>query len=132
MKVEVEIMLIQLRKNVALLWILRILAVPVVLVLFAAGFLLNLLYGVVGAFGGLLSLLGGVAAMLALLDGCYGEAAASAAVAFLISPIALPQLLMWVGNLLICAASALYLSLIHILMNWNGKSTALQNKIIPV
>ena len=101
-------MLIQLRKNVSLLWILRILAVPVVLVLFAAGFLLNLLYGVVGAFGGLLSLLGGVAAALALLDGCYGEAAASAAVAFLISPIALPQLLMWVGNLLICAASALY------------------------
>ena len=100
-------MLIQLRKNVALLWILRILAVPVVLVLFAAGFLLNLLYGVVGAFGGLLSLLGGVAAALALLDGCYGEAAASAAAAFLISPIAL-QLLMWVGNLLICAASALY------------------------
>ena len=100
-------MLIQLRKNVALLWILRILAVPVVLVLFAAGFLLNLLYGVVGAFGGLLSLLGGVAAALALLDGCYGEAAA-AAVAFLISPIALPQLLMWAGNLLICAASALY------------------------
>ena len=107
MRVEVEIMLIQLGKNVALLWILRILAVPVVLVLFAAGFLLNLLYGVVGAFGGLLSLLGGVAAALALLDGCYGEAAASAAVAFLISPIALPQLLMWVGNLLICAASAL-------------------------
>lgn len=102
-------MLIQLRKNVALLWILRILAVPVVLVLFAAGFLLNLLYGVVGAFwGGVLSLLGGVAAMLALLDGCYGEAAASAAVAFLISPIALPQLVMWAGNLLICAASALY------------------------
>lgn len=101
-------MLIQLGKNVALLWILRILAVPVVLVLFAAGFLLNLLYGVVGAFGGLLSLLGVVAAALALLDGCYGEAAASAAVAFLISPIALPQLLMWVGNLLICAASALY------------------------
>ena len=108
MRVEVEIMLIQLRKNIALLWILRILAVPVVLVLFAAGFLLNLLYGVVGAFGGLLSLLGGVAAMLALLDGCYGEAAASAAVAFLISPIALPQLVMWAGNLLICAASALY------------------------
>ena len=106
-------MLIQLGKNVALLWILRILAVPVVLVLFAAGFFLNLLrlrllYGVVGAFGGLLSLLGSVAAALALLDGCYGEAAASAAVAFLISPIALPQLLMWVGNLLICAASALY------------------------
>mgnify|MGYP000740848647 CR=1 FL=1 len=97
-------MLIQLGKNVALLWILRILAVPVVLVLFAAGFILNLLYGVVGAVGGLLSLLGGAAAVLALLDGCYGEAA----VAFLISPIALPQLLMWVGNLLICAASALY------------------------
>ena len=38
----------------------------------------------------------------------YGEAAASAAVAFLISPIALPQLVMWAGNLLICAASALY------------------------
>lgn len=49
-------MLIQLGKNVALLWILRILAVPVVLVLFAAGFLLNLLYEVVGAFwGGCLS-----------------------------------------------------------------------------
>ena len=45
-------MLIQLGKNVALLWILRILAVPVVLVLFAAGFLLNLLYGVVGALAG--------------------------------------------------------------------------------
>ena len=106
-------MLIQLGKNVAFLWILRILAVPVVLVLFAAGFLLNLLYGVVGAFGGLLSLLGGVAAMLALLDGCYGEAAASArgslaAGAFLISPIALPQLVMWAGNILICAASALF------------------------
>ena len=100
-------MLILLGKNVALLWILRILAVPVVLVLFAAGFILNLLYGVVGAIGGLVSLLGGAAAVLALLDGCYGEAAASAAVAFLISPIALPQL-MWVGNLLICAASALY------------------------
>ena len=89
MKVEVEIMLIQLGKNVALLWILRILAVPVVLVLFAAGFILNLLYGVVGAIGGLVSLLGGAAAVLALLDGCYGEAAASAAIAFLISPIAL-------------------------------------------
>ena len=101
-------MLIQLRKNIALLWILRILAVPVVLVLFAAGFLLNLLYGVVGAIGGLVSLLGGVAAVLALQDGCYGEAAVSAAVAFLISPIALPQLLMWAGNLLIFAASALY------------------------
>lgn len=101
-------MLIQLRKNVALLWILRILAVPVVLVLFAAGFILNLLYGVLGAVGGLLSLLGGAAAVLALRDGCYGEAAASAAVVFLISPIALPQLLMWAGNLLICAASALY------------------------
>ena len=52
MRVEVEIMLIQLRKNVALLWILRILAVPGVLGRFAAGLLLNLLYGVVGAFGG--------------------------------------------------------------------------------
>ena len=67
-------MLIQLRKNVALLWIFRILAVPVVLVLFAAGFILNLLYGVVGAVGGLISLLGGAAAVLALLDGCYGAA----------------------------------------------------------
>ena len=55
-------MLILLGKNVALLWILRILAVPVVLVLFAAGFILNLLYGVVGAIGGLVSLLGGAAA----------------------------------------------------------------------
>ena len=60
-------MLILLGKNVALLWILRILAVPVVLVLFAAGFILNLLYGVVGAIGGLVSLLGGAAAVLALL-----------------------------------------------------------------
>lgn len=71
MKVEVEIMLIQLGKNVALLWILRILAVPVVLVLFAAGFLLNLLYGVVGAFGWLLSLLGSVAAMLPPSRHCF-------------------------------------------------------------
>ena len=90
MELEVEIMLIQLRKNVALLWIFRILAVPVVLVLFAAGFILNLLYGVVGAVGGLISLLGGAATVLALLDGCYGEAAASAAFGFLIIPIALP------------------------------------------
>ena len=104
-------MLIQLRKNVALLWVFRILAMPVVLVLFAAGFLLNLLYGIVGAVGGLVSLLGGVAAVLALLDGSYGEAAASVAVAFLISPIALPQLIMWAGNILICAASALYIYL---------------------
>ena len=101
-------MSIQLRKNAALLWILRVLAVPVVLVFFAAGFLLNLLYGIVGAIGGLLSALGGIAAVLAMLDGSYGEAAASAAVAFLISPIALPQLLMWAGNLLLFAASALY------------------------
>lgn len=45
MKVEVEIMLIQLRKNVALLWILRILAVPVVRYS-CRWFILNLLYGV--------------------------------------------------------------------------------------
>ena len=101
-------MLIQLRKSVALLWILRILAVPVVLVLFAAGFLLNLLYGVVGAIGGLVSLLGGVAAVLALLVGITLLVPLIATKAFLISPIALPQLLMWAGNLLICAASALY------------------------
>ncbi len=101
-------MLIQLRKNVALLWILRILAVPVVLGAFCRWLSSQSSVWGCGAFGGLLSLLGGVAAALALLDGCYGEAAASAAVAFLISPIALPQLLMWAGNLLICAASALY------------------------
>ena len=69
MELEVEIMLIQLRKNVALLWILRILAVPVVLVLFAAGFILNLLYGVVGAVGGLISLLGAAAAVI-MEQGC--------------------------------------------------------------
>ena len=101
-------MLIQLRKNVALLWILRIIAVPVVLVLFAAGFLLNLLYGVVGAIGGLVSLLGGVAGGRERREGWYGEGAASGAGAYQISPIALPQLLMWAGNLLLCAASALY------------------------
>ena len=48
--------------------------------LYAAGFVLNLLYGICGSIGMILAGLGGFAAFLALLDGSYAQAAASALV----------------------------------------------------
>ena len=48
------------------------------------------------------------AAVLALLDHCYAEAAASALVALLLCPYGVPQLLFWAGGILIYAATILY------------------------
>ena len=61
-------MLIQLKKNYLLLWVLRVVMVPIVLILYAAGLILQLLFGLCTAVGTLLSGLGGIAAVLALLD----------------------------------------------------------------
>lgn len=52
--------------------------------------------------------LGGFAAFLALLDGSYAQAAASALVALLLCPFAAPMLLSLAGSALIVAASALF------------------------
>ena len=57
----------------------------------------------------LLAGLGGFAAFLALLDGSYAQAAASAIVALLLCPFAAPMLLSLAGSALIVAASALLL-----------------------
>ena len=73
--------------------------------LYAAGFVLNLLYGICGM---VLAGLGGFAAFLALLDGSYAQAAASALVALLLCPFAAPMLLSLAGSALIVAASALF------------------------
>ena len=94
-------MLMQLRKNTLLLWILRVVMAPIVLGLYVGGLLLNLLFSLCAAAGTLLAGLGGIAAVLALLDHCYAEAAASALVA----------LLLWVGGILIYAATLLYYTL---------------------
>ena len=56
----------------------------------------------------LLAGLGGFAAFLALLDGSYAQAAASALVALLLCPFAAPMLLSLAGSTLIVAASALF------------------------
>ena len=47
-------MLIQLKKNYLLLWVLRVVMVPIVLILYAAGFILQLLFGLCTAVGTLL------------------------------------------------------------------------------
>lgn len=52
--------------------------------------------------------LGGFAAFLALLDGSYAQAAASALVALLLCPFAAPMLLSLAGSAMIVAASALF------------------------
>lgn len=101
-------MLIQLKKNYLLLWVLRVVMVPIVLILYAAGLVLQLLFGLCTAVGTLLSGLGGIAAVLALLDHCYAEAAASALVALLVCHYGVPQLLFWAGGILLAAATALY------------------------
>lgn len=75
----------RLRSNIVVLWIVRLLALPVIVLLYVAGFVLNLLYGICGSIGMVLAGLGGFAAFLALLDGSYAQAAASALVALLLS-----------------------------------------------
>ena len=91
-----------------ILWIVRLLALPVIALLYAAGFVLNLLYGICGSIGMILAGLGGFAAFLALLDGSYAQAAASALVALLLCPFAAPMLLSLAGSALIVAASAIF------------------------
>jgi len=56
----------------------------------------------------LLAGLGGFAAFLALLDGSYAQAAASAIVTLLLCPFAVPMLLSLAGSVLIVAASAIF------------------------
>ena len=94
----------RLRSNIVVLWIVRLLALPVIALLYAAGFVLNL----GGSIGMILAGLGGFAAFLALLDGSYAQAAASALVALLLCPFAAPMLLSLAGSALIVAASALF------------------------
>ena len=94
--------------NIVGLWIVRLLALPVIVLLYVAGFVLNLLYGICGSIGMILAGLGGFAAFLALLDGSYAQAAASALVALLLCPFAAPMLLSLAGSALIVAASALF------------------------
>ena len=60
------------RSNIVVLWIVRLLALPVIVLLYVAGFVLNLLYGICGSIGMILAGLGGFAAFLALLDGSTG------------------------------------------------------------
>ena len=98
-----------LRSNIVVLWIVRLLALPMIALLYAAGFVLYLLYGICGSIGMILAGLGGFAAFLALLDGSsYAQAAASALVALLLCPFAAPMLLSLAGSALIVAASALF------------------------
>ena len=80
---------------------------PVIALLYVAGFVLTLLYGICGSIGMTLAGLGGFAAFLELLDGSYAQAAASALVA-LLCPFAAPTLLSLAGSALIVAASALF------------------------
>lgn len=96
------------RSNIVVLWIVRLLALPVIVLLYVAGFVLNLLYGICGSIGMILAGLGGFAAFLALLDGSYAQAAASAIVALLLCPFAVPMLLSLAGSALIVAASAIF------------------------
>ena len=80
-----------------------------IVLLYVAEFVLNLLYGICGSIGMILAGLGGFAAFLALLDGSYyAQAAASALVALLLCPFAASMLLSLAGNALIVAASALF------------------------
>ena len=94
--------------NIVVLWIVRLLALPVIVLLYVAGFVLNLLYGICGSIGMILAGLGGFAAFLALLDGSYAQAAASALVALLLCPFAAPMLLSLAGSALIVTAAALF------------------------
>ena len=61
-----------------------------------------------GSIGMILAGLGGFAAFLALLNGSYAQAAASAIVALLLCPFAVPMLLSLAGSALIVTAAALF------------------------
>lgn len=95
-------------KSVVTCGIVRILVSPIVVLLFVAGMLLCLLYAICASIGTLLASLGVFAALLALLDGSYAEALASALVALLLCPFAAPRLLHWTGSGLILAATMLF------------------------
>lgn len=66
------------RKNLFLTWGIRISLVPVILVLLALGLIAIVLFAICGVCGRFLAALGGLAALLALFDKCYQEAAVSA------------------------------------------------------
>lgn len=89
------------RKNLFLTWGIRITLVPVILVLLALGLIAIVLFAICGVCGRFLAALGGLAALLALFDKCYQEAAVSAIVAFLLSPYGAPQVLFWLGRKLL-------------------------------
>ena len=91
------------RKNLFLTWGIRISLVPVILVLLAI-----VLFAICGVCGRFLAALGGLAALLALFDKCYQEAAVSAIVAFLLSPYGAPQVLFWLSRKLLEFAGSLY------------------------
>ena len=65
------------RKNLFLAWGIRISLVPVILVLLALGLIAIVLFAICGVCGRFLAALGGLAALLALFDKCYQEAAVS-------------------------------------------------------
>lgn len=96
------------RKNLFLTWGIRISLVPVILVLLALGLIAIVLFAICGVCGRFLAALGGLAALLALFDKCYQEAAVSAIVAFSLSPYGAPQVLFWLGRKLLEFAGSLY------------------------
>ena len=96
------------RKNLFLTWGIRISLVPVILGLIALGLHAVVLFAFCGVCGRFLAALGGRAALLALFDKCFQEAAVSAIVAFLLSPYGAPQVLFWLGRKLLEFAGSLY------------------------
>lgn len=92
------------RKNLFLTWGIRI----SILVLLALGLIAIVLFAICGVCGRFLAALGGLAALLALFDKCYQEAAVSAIVSFLLSPYGAPQVLFWLGRKLLEFAGSLY------------------------
>ena len=66
------------RRNLLLTWGIRIALVPIILGLYALGLAAILLYAVCIVCGRWLAALGSLAALLALFDKCYQEAAVSA------------------------------------------------------
>lgn len=77
----------RLRSNIVVLWIVRLLALPVIVLLYVAEFVLNLLYGICGSIGMILAGLGGFAAFLALLDGSYCTGGSFGACGVAVMPI---------------------------------------------
>ena len=110
------------RKNLFLTWGIRISLVPVILILLALGLIAIVLFAICGVCGRFLAALGGLAALLALFDKCYQEAAVSAIVgrryeisgamagggAWGTNPYGAPQVLFWLGRKLLEFAGSLY------------------------